>query len=481
MARRVPAPLILTLAFLVFLIGLLLVGSLLVRSILTESFADAEQTRAARIVAADAMRAQLDEETGVRGYAATRDPILLAPYYEGMASLPRLLRRVRAAVETLRVREAVPLVDDAADTNRRWLARVATPLRAGKKRGHVLQLRGKILIDRFRIDMGAIDRLLAQDARLGDARAERAIAWANVFALGAVLAVAVASAIFTIQQYRLGTRLEQERAESEQQRRRSAAMRAAFEAEKRIADTLQEAFAQRVLPELPAVRFSATYVPATEEAKIGGDWYDALQLSQDRVLLSIGDVAGHGIEAAVAMNKARQMVTSCGLVDPTPGSILECVNAELIADGSPMITAIAGVIDARTFEFAYAGAGHPAPVLLEPGRRARFLQVGSMPLGIDAGAAYPTHRVKIVPGAMLVLYTDGAIEHSRNVLEGETLLLEAVEAAAKNRADDPAKAIRDGIFSRHRVSDDVAILTICFVEPVATAGAPNAAALRRTA
>ncbi len=79
-----------------------------------------------------------------------------------------------------------------------------------------------------------------------------------------------------------------------------------------------------------------------------------------------------------------------------------------------------------------------------------------MPLGIDARAAYPTHRVKSVPGVMLVLYTDGAIEHSRNVLEGETLLLEAVEAAAENRADDPAKAICDGIFSRHRVSDDVA-------------------------
>jgi serine phosphatase RsbU (regulator of sigma subunit) len=481
MARRVPAPLILTLVFLVFLIGLLLVGSLLVRAILTESFADAEQTRTARILAADALRGQLDEETGVRGYAATRDPILLAPYYEGLANLPRLLQRVRSAVEALRLREAVPLVDDATNTNRRWLAHVAKPLRAGKKQRHLIELRGKILVDRFRIDMGAIDRLLARSARLGDARAEHAIAWANVFALGAVLAVAAASAIFTIQQYRLGARLEQERAESEQQRRQSAAMRAAFEAEKRIADTLQEAFAQRVLPELPGVRLRATYVPATEEAKIGGDWYDAMQLSQDRVLLAIGDVAGHGIEAAVAMNKARQMVTACALVDPTPGRILECVNAELIADGSPMITAIAGVIDARTFEFAYAGAGHPAPVLLEPGSHARFLEVGSLPLGIDARAAYPTYRVKSVPGAMLVLYTDGAIEHSRDVLEGETLLLEAVESAAENRAGDPAKTIRDNIFSRNRVSDDVAILTICFVEPVATAGAPNAAALRRTA
>jgi serine phosphatase RsbU (regulator of sigma subunit) len=481
MTRRVPAPLVLTLVFLALLVGLLLVGSLLVRAILTESFADAEQTRAARILAADAMRAQLDEETGVRGYADVRDPILLASFHGGRANLPRLLRRIRSAIETLHMRDAVPLLIDAGETNRRWLRQVANPMRTGKKQTHMLELHGKILVDRFRIDMGGIDRLLARAERLGDARAERAIAWANVFALAAVFAVALASALFTIQQARLGARLEQQRAESEQQRRQSATMRAAFEAEKRIADTLQEAFVQRMLPELPAVRLSATYVPASEEAKIGGDWYDAQQLSQDRILLAIGDVAGHGIEAAVAMNKARQMLTACALVDSTPGSVLQCVNAELVADGSPMITAIAGVINAHTFEFAYAGAGHPAPVLLEPGRRARFLHVGSLPLGIDAHARYATHRVKSVPGAMLVLYTDGVIEHSHDVVEGETLLLQAVESAAENRADDPAKAIRDGIFSRRRIADDVAILTIRFLEPAATADAPDGNGLRRTA
>jgi hypothetical protein len=85
MARRVPAPPILTLVFLVFLVGLLLVGSLLVRAIPTESFADAEQTRAARILAADALRAQLHEETGVRGYAATRDQTRLLEAVESAA------------------------------------------------------------------------------------------------------------------------------------------------------------------------------------------------------------------------------------------------------------------------------------------------------------------------------------------------------------------------------------------------------------
>jgi len=467
---------------LALLVGVLVAGGVLVRSILTTSYTDAEDVRAARIATGDAVRAQLDEETGVRGYTAVRDPLLLEPYFRGRAALPQLLRRVRSTGAVLGIRDAARLVGDAEATNRRWLRKVAFPLLLAKRRnGHVLELHGKILVDRFRRDLDAIDAGLVQRERQGDARAERAIALANVFAVVAVLAVILAAALFTIQQYRLARRLEQERRTSEQQRRRAAEIRAAYEAEKRIADTLQGALAQRVLPELPGVRLSATYLPATEEAKIGGDWYDALQMSDDRVLLAIGDVAGHGIEAAVAMNKTRQMLISSALVDQTPGRILERVNAELVAAGFPMITAVAGLVDARSFKFTYAAAGHPAPVLVEPGCRARFLEVGELPLGINSDAAYATHSVRSVPGAMLVLYTDGVIEHTHDVLEGETMLLDAVEAAAQRAGDDPAKDIRDEIFEHHRVADDVAILTIHFLNPAAAAGIPDAAQLRRTA
>jgi serine phosphatase RsbU (regulator of sigma subunit) len=481
MTRRLPIPLVLTLGFLALLVSLLVAGGALVPRILTASYADAEQVRAARLVAAEALRAQLDEESGVRGFSSVRDPLLLEPYFRGRAALPGLLRSLGRAGNALGLRAAARLIADAQATNARWLHRVAFPLLLVRRHnGHVLELHGKILVDRFRADVGAIDVALVRRERQGDAGAERAIGLANLFAVGAVVAVILAAALFTIQQYRLAGRLEQERVKSEEQRRRGAEIRAAYEAEKRIADTLQEAFAQRVLPELPGVRLSATYMPATEEAKVGGDWYDAVQLPDDRVLLAIGDVAGHGIEAAVAMNKTRQMLISSALADPSPGRILERVNAELIAANFPMITAIAGLVNARAYEFSYAVAGHPAPVLFEPGRRARFLDVGSLPLGISGEAAYATRRVKSVPGAMLVLYTDGVIEHSHDVLRGESLLLEAVEAAAQRAGSDPAKAIREEIFDHHRVSDDIAILTIHFLDPAA-AGAPDAAALRRTA
>lgn len=479
MTRRLPTPLGLTLAFLLLVVALLIWGGLYVRSILGESIANAEQIRAARILAGDALRAQLDEETGVRGYATAHDPVLLEPYYEGRASLPQSLRRLQTAAQRLALRQAVPIVTDATQTNRRWIRQIAYPILIAKKRSHVLELRGKILVDRFRADMNALDSALARRELLGDARAQRAIGWVDLFALAAILAVVIAAAVFSVQQYRLGIRLDQEREEAAEERRQAAEMRAAYEAEKRIADTLQEALAQRVLPELSTVRLSATYLPATEEAKVGGDWYDALQLSSDRIFFAIGDVAGHGIDAAVAMNKARQILISCALIDPNPGTVLQRVNSELLMWRSPMITAIVGLVDAHELEVTYAIAGHPAPVLIEPARRARFLQGGSLPLAIHDDAVYESRCIKTVPGAMLVLYTDGAIEYTHDVVQGESLLLQAVESAARESSGDPAAAIRQQIFDHHSVSDDVAILTIHFLD--AAVGASRNDALRRTA
>lgn len=478
MTRRFPVPLLLTLTFLVLVVGLLITGGLYVRAILAESLANAEQLRDARILIADAVRAQLDEETGTRGYSIARDSVLLEPYYRGRANLPIALERIRAVTTRFGLRDMLPRVTDASRTNRRWLTRVAFPLMVARKHSHVLELHGKILVDRFRIDMAAVDRALARREQMGETQAQQAILWGDLFALLAIVAVVLAAALFTIQQYRLAARLEQARAASERQRRQSAEMRAAYETEKRIADTLQEAFVQRLLPEISTLQLSATYVPATDEARVGGDWYDALRLSHGGALIAIGDVAGHGIEAAVAMNKARQILISSALVDPDPGSILERVNAQLVAERSPMITAVTVLLDARTCQFTYSVAGHPAPVLLEPGQQARFLEVGSLPLGVSPGTKYATRRVQSKPGAMLVLYTDGAIEHSHDVIAGESLLLEVVETTGQTASDDPASAIRDGIFEHHQVSDDVAIITVRFLDAAAVS---DTSGLRRSA
>ena len=376
----------------------------------------------------------------------------------------------------MRLNEAFPPLADATHTNARWLAEVAFPLITARRPNARLEVHGKAFVDRFRTDMAKVDGLLARREARSDESVERSILGIGLFAAAAVAAVVVAAALFTTQQYRLAIRLERERVESEEQRRQTAALGAAYEAEKRIADTLQEAFAQRDLPKLGAVSLSATYVPASEEARVGGDWYDAVALPEERLLIAIGDVTGHGIDAAVAMNAARQHVISAALIDPDPGRILSRVNADLYDGVSPVITAIVGLVDARRCRVAYAAAGHPAPVLIEPGRPPRLLGVGSLPLGIAADTVYKAHEVQTEPGALLVFYTDGVIEHSRDVVRGEADLLDAVRAVAAMPEADAARGIYERIFSRHKLADDVAILTVRFIPMTvpALAGPPGA-------
>jgi hypothetical protein len=91
-----------------------------------------------------------------------------------------------------------------------------------------------------------------------------------------------------------------------------------------------------------------------------------------------------------------------------------------------------------------------------------MLECGSLPLGAMADNDYQTFRIQSVPGAMLVLYTDGAIEHSRDVIEGENILLAAAAEAARLGPLDPATFIHNAVFDGREIGDDVAILTIGF-------------------
>ena len=462
MPSRINAPLIVSLAFLAVVVGVLVAGGLWVQSTVTSSFREAESIGTARLLVEDVLQRQLDEETGIRGYAVARRASLLQPYHEARTALPATVKRAIGVLQKLNLPTAQGALEDASKTNRRWLRRVAFPLLTSKSSRPSLQFSGKRLVDRVRADIASIETVLAGREARSRTGAQQAIAWVDLFAIGAIAAFLAAAMLFAYQQHRLGLRLEEERTKAEEQRRRSAENRAAYLAEKRIADTLQGAFEQNVLPEPAMLRLGATYLPATEEAKVGGDWYDALELPGDRVLLAIGDVTGHGIEAAVTMNRTRQLLISCALIDPSPGPVLERVNNELLRNDAPMVTAITALVDARDCQFAYAAAGHPPAVLLEPGKRARFLEVGSLPLGVLRNAAYRTHRVHSIPGALLVLYTDGAIEHSRDVVRGEELLLDAVESAAHASQSDVAAAICNRIFADRKAADDVAILTVRF-------------------
>jgi len=229
--------------------------------------------------------------------------------------------------------------------------------------------------------------------------------------------------------------------------------------EQRVADTLQRASLPTSLPQLPGIRLRATYLPGASESEIGGDWYDAFQLPDGTLAISIGDVAGKGLRAAVAMASARQAIRAAALEGSPPPEVLERVNRLLLHEGTGMVTAVFGVLDPVTLAFTFANAGHPPPLHAFPGESVQRLVARGLPLGLFSDHHYLAETMKLRPGSLLAFYTDGLIEFDRNIENGETVLAEAVQAEGNGETPDPAIAIvRRVIFGVPK--DDVAVLTV---------------------
>lgn len=447
---------------LVLFVAAFLAAGYLVRQRVGATFEANQHVRETRTLLFRMLRFQLDEETGVRGYIATRDSTFLEPYKQASASLPAIFPQLLSGLRNLGLSDAALATQDAQKTNAEWLKTIALPSLAHPNTAIPRQLVGKTLVDRFRADAQAVsDALNDRDAALASEFQSTMHRFDALVISAAALLFAI-GLVFVAMQTRAQNRFLRERELNDEARERETGLRAAFVAEKQVSETLQKAFSQRVLPALPSMSFSATYVPAAEEAKVGGDWYDAFEIGQHRILFIIGDIAGHGLEAAVTMSRVRSEVLSAAVLDSNPSAILQRINDRMVQPGTraPLVTIVVGIADARSYTFAYAAAGHPPPILVEPGRGPRPLAFGGMPLGVSSKAAYRTNTVQTVPGAMLVLYTDGVVEHSRNILEGERELLESISLLRPGQ--DPATAVYSTIFSDKVAGDDVAILTLGF-------------------
>ena len=231
--------------------------------------------------------------------------------------------------------------------------------------------------------------------------------------------------------------------------------------EHHVADTLQRALLPENLPEHDRLLFDAAYIPGAEEAIVGGDWYDAFKLPDGRIALSIGDVAGHGLRAAIVMGEVRQAFRAAALNPKSPSLVLERANTIVNMRPNPvMVTAIFGIIDPATSTITYAAAGHPPPVLALPCTLVERLPTGGIPLGIADEIDATDWSFTIPPGAYLALYTDGLIEFSHDVLEGETLLVDALRAEVVTRTPKPAHALMGRLFEHRKNSDDCAALIV---------------------
>ena len=232
-----------------------------------------------------------------------------------------------------------------------------------------------------------------------------------------------------------------------------------------IVETLQRIYIPRAFPTMPGISFDAVYVPAEDDARVGGDWYDVFRLPDGRIAFSVGDVAGHGLHAAVTMGAIRQAIYIASLDSPDPSVVLRAVNRVLLLQQAGMATAIVGFLDPHTREITYASAGHPPPLVAGPSG-VHFLEPGGIPLGILDDPLVTESRLDARGETLFVLYTDGLIEYARDVAAGQETLRRAVElAAAEDPTRDHALRIVERVLGGEGTDDDLALLVVRFAEP----------------
>ncbi len=222
---------------------------------------------------------------------------------------------------------------------------------------------------------------------------------------------------------------------------------------------LQRALLPQQLPALPGVRLDTAYTPAADGTEIGGDWYDVFRISDRRIGISIGDVAGHGLRAAAIMGNARQAIRTVAYVEDDPATVVGHVNRVLCRnEGGVLLTAFFATFDLLDGVMRYCLAGHPPPMVVTSGGLVQNLPGKGFVLGVDPLAAFETEEVKLDVGSAIVLYTDGLIEASRDYFKGVQNLQAAIEKEYLNESGNIAEAIQRRVFAQHPPRDDSALL-----------------------
>ncbi|MFY9665447.1 MAG: MASE1 domain-containing protein [Candidatus Cybelea sp.] len=239
------------------------------------------------------------------------------------------------------------------------------------------------------------------------------------------------------------------------------ALDALLERTQHSVETLQTAFLPAALPQRSGLRTDALYIPAEREALIGGDWYDAFKLPDGRIVFSIGDVAGHGLDAAVAGASLRRSIFAAAFEAREPAEILARVDRNLRLAVDAPITAIVAIISEDLSEMSYASAGHPQPILAAPNTPAHLLDYGGVPFGVGEAVVAVTHTVDLERGAVVLFYTDGLTEFQRNISLAESAALRAVTLLVDDPTiERPAAFVQRSVMGSQRPVDDTVLLVV---------------------
>ncbi len=436
--------LILVFGLVAVVLPIALVGQLGIVRTLNAINQDVAQIRQGQLSTAAVLEYQLDEETAIRGFAATGRRVFLEPYLRARAAMPGELTSLAAHASG----DGATGDDDRRigalrQMNAGWLRTVADPILAGARNTDALLLRGKGLIDRFRRTVEPVNEHFAQRYRAAIARREATIRTTSIVSLMAIAVIALEVIVFGAVIARMRYELDRERG---------------------FVETLQSAASVRLVPP-PHLAIGTAYRSATRGARIGGDVYDVYRLDPDRTLVVVADVSGKGLTAAVDTTFVRYALRALASEGLAPAACVARFD-ELYRCANPapesFVTLFAGVHDRRTGELDYVNAGHEACWVRRDAEVSLLAPTGPV-VGVG-GMPFAAARTTLAAGEILVLATDGLTE-ARDP-QGRFVTIERVTAwiaqAPARKPQGLVDALLDVVnrYTRGRITDDLAILAV---------------------
>ncbi|WP_086830830.1 PP2C family protein-serine/threonine phosphatase [Streptomyces sp. NRRL B-24572] len=208
----------------------------------------------------------------------------------------------------------------------------------------------------------------------------------------------------------------------------------------------------------PNLEIAGGYLPAGPRALVGGDWFETVRLHFGRSLLVVGDVMGHGLDAAVDMNAYRTALREVAATDLPPHRVLRHLDSVVAEDDARRpATCLLVQVDPARGAATFANAGHLPPVVFAADGSAELvdLPVGP-PLGTGVGGYEPTTR-SLAPGENLLIFTDGLVERRGEDIDVSLARLAALRLPADS---GPERVVEEvlGRLDAHHAEDDVAVL-----------------------
>lgn len=223
----------------------------------------------------------------------------------------------------------------------------------------------------------------------------------------------------------------------------SLVAKAGLERDLKVAHQVQLSFLPKSSPQISGYSFAAHYEAAQD---VGGDYYDFVPMPNNRLAVTIGDVAGKGVPAALLMAKVSSDARFCLLTEPTPADAVTRLNSLMQEAGElqKFVTLAACVIDTVKHEVTFVNAGHQPPILYRKATNtfedAGPRDFGGLPLAVADGIPYESCTIPLYPGDAMVLMSDGVFEPPD--IKGKEFGMERVYATLKNGPVEPEAMVK---------------------------------------